>query len=166
MHVKHARWTQALTMAALVATVLAVRPAAAQLSGASGSTTGSSCSGSNGDGFCGFTRTTNVNTGSTFQSRYTWNINADVGVLSTRDSSGSAQHNLSFSASAVGGYRLDIGTTFVGDMNRISDVSNCDGAANVSGVLFAGGTSSFASPSPRFSAALSRRSTSSGCSPT
>ena len=56
-----------------------------------------------------------ANNGTTFTSRYAWNINSDTGVGSTHDTSGNAQHNVSFSATAAGGYRLDISTTRNGD---------------------------------------------------
>lgn len=125
---------QTLTVASATALLLLAGTTQAQLSGGTGSTTGSSCTGNNADGFCGFGRSTLVSNSTTFQSRYEWNINADVGIFSTRDTSGTAQHNVSVNATAVGGYRLDIATSRVGDMNRISDASGCDGAADVSGV--------------------------------
>jgi len=117
-------------------TMLLPSAARAQLSSASNSTTGATCSGgSNGDGFCGNSvGFSTANNGTTFTSRYAWNINADVGAGSTRDTSGNAQHNVSFTATAPGGYRLDIGTSRLGDMNRVSDVVGCDGAADTSGV--------------------------------
>ena len=114
---------------------LAPAVASAQISGASSSNAGSTCSGSNNaDGYCGSSTSIPTNNGTTFQSRYAWNINADVGIGSTRDTSGNAQHNMSFNATAPGGYRLDISTQLFGDMNRISDASGCDGQANISGV--------------------------------
>src|SRR5690606_25774276 len=84
--------------------------AAAQLSSASNSTTGASCSGGgSSDGDCrnsvGFS---SANNGTTFTSRYAWNINADVGVGSTHDTSGTGKHNVSFTATAPGGYRVQI----------------------------------------------------------
>ena len=107
----------------------------AQISGAAGTTTSSTCSGGGGtDGDCRFSRSFVSSSGTSFQSRYAWNINADVGISSTHDTSGTAVHNLSFNATAPGGYRLDVATTFVGDMNRSSDASGCDGASNISGV--------------------------------
>ncbi|HZR79474.1 MAG TPA: hypothetical protein VFD92_00130 [Candidatus Binatia bacterium] len=120
---------------ALLAGALAASSAQAQISGATGSTTGSSCSGGNdADGFCAFSRSTTANTGTTLSSRYAWNVNADIGVGSTRDESSNAQHNLSFSATAPGGYRLDITTSRVGMVQRNSDIINCDGQAHTSGV--------------------------------
>src|SRR5205823_3700338 len=71
---------------------------------------------------------------STFTSRYAWNINADTTVASTHDTSGNAQHNVTFNATAVGGYRLDISTSRVGALGRSADASNCDGSADTSGV--------------------------------
>jgi hypothetical protein len=110
--------------------------ASATMSGASNSTTGATCSGGgSGDGDCRNSVSFTVpNNGTTFTSRYAWNINADTGVFSTHDTSGNAQHNISFSASAVGGYSLTVSQVFSGDMNRVSDLVGCDGAADVSGV--------------------------------
>jgi hypothetical protein len=114
----------------------------AQLAGTSSGNSGSTCGGANNaDGFCGSSTQELVDNGTTFQSRYAWNINADVGVFSTRDTSGNAQHNVSFNATAPGGYRLDITTSRSGDINRINDASGCDGAADTSGVS---GSSNFA----------------------
>ncbi|HWP65042.1 MAG TPA: hypothetical protein VNO26_03905, partial [Candidatus Limnocylindria bacterium] len=108
---------------------------AAQITGASSSNTGSTCSGANNsDGFCGSSTQVLVNDGTTFQSRYAWNINADVGIFATRNTSGNAQHNISFNATAPGSYRLDISTSRVGDMNRVNDALGCSGSADVSAV--------------------------------
>src|SRR6185503_7473109 len=85
-------------------------PAFAQLSGASSTTTGSTCSGNNADGFCGSSAALQVNTGAQVKSRYAWNVNADIGIFSTRDSSGTQSHHLNFSATAPGSYRLDFTT--------------------------------------------------------
>jgi hypothetical protein len=115
--------------------VVTARDAGAQLSGSTGSTSGSSCSGSNNSsGYCGNSRQTLVNNGTTFQSRYAWNIHADVGAGSTRDTAGTASHRVSFTATAPGSYRVTIATRRTGDMNRRSDVSGCDGRADISGV--------------------------------
>ena len=124
----------ALGLTLLVASAPSLAMAA--LSGVGNSTTGASCSGGgSSDGDCrnsvAFSTPSN---GTTFTSRYAWNINADVGVASTHDTSGTAKHNVSFTATAPGGYRVQIGTTRVGSMGRRSDVSGCDGAADVSGV--------------------------------
>ncbi len=61
-------------------------------------------------------------------------INADVGIFSTRDTGGNAQHNVSFQVTAPGGYRLDIATSRSGDMNVQNDAPNCDGSADISGI--------------------------------
>jgi hypothetical protein len=130
--------------AGLLVVALALLPAvaSAQLSSTTSSNASSTCSqGNDGNGFCGSSTQELIDNGTTFQSRYAWNINADVGIGSTRDSNGNAQHNMSFNATAPGGYRLDIATSFVGDMNRINDASGCNGASNVSGVT---GSSNFA----------------------
>ena len=84
--------------------------ATAQISSPSESTAGASCSGGGGgDGDCrnsvSFSTSSN---GITFTSRYAWNINADTGVFSTHDTSGNAQHNISFSVTAPGAYFLTI----------------------------------------------------------
>ena len=130
-------------MVVLMATLLLPLHAAAQLSSATNSTSGATCSGgNNGDGYCGNSvGFSTANNGTTFTSRYAWNINADVGIGSTRDTSGNAQHNVAFTATATGGYRLDIGTSRQGDMNLINDASGCNGRSDTSGVT---GSSNFA----------------------
>ena len=126
-------WTLVL---ALAASLLLPAGAQAQLSSVANSTTGSTCSGgNNSDGYCANTVSFTVpSNGTTFTSRHAWNINADVGIASTRDTSGNAQHNVSFTATAGGGYRLDIATSRLGDINRNNDLAGCDGAADTSGV--------------------------------
>ncbi len=126
----------ALVAAACVVTLaLGVRPVAAQsISGASTSTSGST--GNNGD-TSGSTRASvafTTNNSTTIATRFAWNVSADVGALSTRDQSGNAQHNISFDVTAPGGYRLDVSQSRVGIMQRNADVSNCDGAADTSGI--------------------------------
>jgi hypothetical protein len=129
------RWGITSTLAAALCVLAFGQDAAqAQISGASVSTSGSSCSGDDADGFCGFSAAIQTNNGTTLATRYAWNINTDIGIFSTRDSSGTAQHNVGFTATAPGGYRLNIVTTRVGDMNRVNDAVGCDGSANVSGV--------------------------------
>jgi hypothetical protein len=126
------RRTWLTLVACAAAALIHVQHAAAQLSGATGGTGTSSCSGSNNaDGFCGFSRQTLVNSGTTFQSRYAWNINADVGAGSTRDTSSNAQHVLSFTATAPGSYQLNISTTRVGMVQRNDDTPGCDGQAHI-----------------------------------
>jgi hypothetical protein len=118
------------------------RQAAAQLSASTGTTTGSTCAGANNaDGSCLFSRQTLVNTGATFQSRYAWNINADVGAFSTRNTSGTATHNVSFTATAAGTYRVAIGTSRSGGLSRVNDIAGCNGSAAIGGVS---GTTNFA----------------------
>ncbi|MCW5892535.1 MAG: hypothetical protein KIT14_18635 [bacterium] len=110
-------------------------PSWAQMSGAVSSTTGSTCTGSNNsDGFCGFSSALQTNTGTTVRSRYAWNINADVGVGSTRDTSGNASHRVTFNAVAPGGYRLDVAQSRVGIMQRNDDAPGCDGASDTTGI--------------------------------
>ncbi len=118
-----------------VALAMTAVPAAAQLSGSAVTTAGSSCTGANNSsGFCGFSASVVTSTGVTFATRYAWNINADVGAFTTRDTSSSAQHNLSFTATAVGGYQLSIATSRVGDMNRLSDLLLCSGSADTGAI--------------------------------
>src|ERR1700690_669120 len=93
------------SMAILASGLLLSAAASAQLSGASDSTAGSSCSGgSDSGGDCRFSSGLLVNTSTQVKSRYAWNINADVGIFSTRDESGSATHKVSFTAVAPGAY--------------------------------------------------------------
>src|SRR6184192_1439160 len=130
--------------------------AQAQLTSAADSTAGATCSGGGGgDGDCRNSAAFTVSCGascSTFTSRYAWNINADTTVASTHDTSGNAQHNVTFNATAVGGYRLDISTSRVGALGRSADASNCDGSADTSGVTgssnvaLSSGTLSLADP--------------------
>ena len=147
------RTTLVAAVLALVAMALPGR-ALAQLSSATNSTTGATCSGGGGaDGDCrNSVSFSTANNGTTFTSRYAWNINADTGTGSTHDTSGNAQHNVAFSATATGGYRLDISTTRNGDMNRISDIAGCDGRSDTSGITgssniaLSSGTLSLADP--------------------
>jgi hypothetical protein len=98
------------------------RMAHALISGGTANNTGSTCSGgNNGDGFCGSLAQTLVNNGTNLNTRYAWNVNADTIILSTRDESGTSQHHVNFTATANGGYRLDIGTSRAGMMQRNSD---------------------------------------------
>jgi hypothetical protein len=123
------------TLAAVVLVIVAAGPAYAQIGGASATTAGSSCGASNtADRFCGSSAQILTNNGTTLSTRYAWNINADIGIFSTSDMTGSAHHNVDFTATAPGGYRLNITTSRVGDINRLSDALNCDGAADVGGV--------------------------------
>ena len=116
--------TVALAALAILARAL---PAGAQLTSAADSTAGATCSGGGGgDGDCRNSAAFTVSCGascSTFTSRYAWNINADTTVASTHDTSGNAQHNVTFNATAVGGYRLDISTSRVGALGRSARVS-------------------------------------------
>ncbi len=115
--------------------VLAAATASAQISAVTQNATGSSGSpGNNVDGSTTFGSTVTLNTGTSLQTRHSFNVNADIGALSTRDQNGTAVHNVSFSATAPGGYRLDLSTNRVGDLNRNSDVVNCDGNASMSGM--------------------------------
>jgi hypothetical protein len=126
--------------------------ARAQISGASVNNSGSSCSsGNNGDAFCGSSTQTLTNNGTTLATRYAWNVNADIGALSTRDMAGTAAHHVAFTATAPGGYRLNISTSRAGMVQRNSDVLNCEGQAHISSftgssnIALASGTLSIAS---------------------
>src|SRR5689334_21308277 len=111
--------TKGALAAAVVAAgiIVSALPAGANMTGASDSTTGASCggSGSSTDGDCrnsvGFSSACGILGCTAFTSRYAWNINADTGILSTHDTSGTARHTVNFTATAPGGYRLDITTT-------------------------------------------------------
>src|SRR4051794_40100764 len=108
--------------------------ASAQLASENSTTAGSSCSGDDADGYCDFSVTQPIVNPTTFQSRYAWNVNSDTGVASTRDSSGGAQHNVSFTAASPGDYRLTINQSRVRALTRSSDVVGCDGAADTNGI--------------------------------
>jgi hypothetical protein len=116
--------------------LLAAAPARATLSGAADTNfTGFTCSGgASSDGDCQRSAAFTVNTPTTFTSRYAWNVNADTIIFSTHDTSSNAQHNITFTATAPGGYRLDISTTRVGALGRSSDASGCDGSADTNGI--------------------------------
>jgi hypothetical protein len=119
---------------ALASMLLVAQPARAQLSGAT--TSGSTCTGpgNNDDGSTTCAVAIQTNTGTNLATRFEFTVSADLGVGSTRDQNGNGTHQLNFNATAVGGYRLVIGTTRVGEMARSSDIAGCDGAADVSGV--------------------------------
>jgi hypothetical protein len=118
--------------AAIAALAICVGSAHAQLSGPANTTTGSSCSTANsGERFCGSAVSFSTpNDGTTFTSRYAWNVNGDAGTASTTTST--ATHNLTFNATAVGGYRLDIVTSRIGDLNRVIDGGNTNSTAAIS----------------------------------
>src|SRR5881398_2595997 len=123
---------------AAMALLVSAAPARAQMSSAADSTSGATCSGGGGaDGDCRNTVAFTAACGgscTSFTSRYAWNINADTGVGSTHDTSGTAIHTITFNASAVGGYRIDISQSRVGSVARSSDASNCDGQAHIGAV--------------------------------
>ena len=123
-------------LAVACAAVLTVTGAAqGQISGFSVSTSGSAGSpGNDGDGFTGFSVAKQIETGTQIRSRYAFNVNADVGIFSTRDQYGTAQHNMSFNVTTPGGYRLDVTQNLVGGRDVRSDASGCDGSTNMSSV--------------------------------
>src|ERR1051326_260852 len=116
--------------------VVAATPVRAQLSSATDSALSATCSGGGStDGDCrNSVAFSTANEGTTFTSRYAWNINADTGVGSTHDTSGSARHDISFTATAPGGYRLDIVTSRFGDIQVRNDLTGCSGSADTGGV--------------------------------
>ena len=84
-----------LPLALLACMLAAAVPARAQsISGASASTSGSTGNSGDSDGSIRSSVATQINNGTTFKTRFAWNFSADVGVASTRDSNGTAKHNL------------------------------------------------------------------------
>jgi cysteine-rich repeat protein len=137
------RTTVVAVLLALVGTVSSHGSAHAQaISGGSASTSGSTGNSGDSDGSRLSSVAIQTNTATTFKTRFAWNLSSDVGIFSTRDTNGSAQHNLSFNVTAPGAYFLTVDTQRTGDMNRNNDASGCDGAADISGVSgsFSGGT--------------------------
>src|SRR5579862_4041127 len=142
------------SLVALAIGLLFCRTAFAQLSAQSTNSTGSSCSGgSDGNGDCRFSTSELIKNSTQYKVRYAWNINADVGILSTRDESGSATHHVLVTAVAPGAYQLAVLQNFVGDMNVNSDAPGCDGRADTTGITgtqsggtVSGGTLSVSDP--------------------
>src|SRR5205809_7599196 len=127
--------SMAKVVVAVVALVVTGPSAWASLSGSSTSTSGASCSGGgSADGDCRNSVSVITNNANTYKTRYAWNINADTTVFSTHDTSGNAQHNVSFNVTAPGGYRLDITENRVGALGLNNDASGCSGSADTSGV--------------------------------
>jgi len=122
-------------IAAALTTIIPASSALAQsISSASASTAGSTGNDGNSDGSRLSSVNIQVNNGSQFKTRFAWNVSADVGVFSTRDQAGTAQHNLSFNVTAPGAYFLTVDTQRTGDLNRRNDASGCDGSADISSV--------------------------------
>lgn len=142
------------SLVALAIGLLFSRTAFAQLSAQSTNSTGSSCSGgSDGNGDCRFSTSELIKNSTQYKVRYAWNVNADVGILSTRDESGSATHHVLVTAVAPGAYQLSVVQSFVGDINLNGDAPGCDGRADVTGVsgsqtggTVSGGTLSISDP--------------------
>jgi hypothetical protein len=124
----------AVTLGLLAGGIVSLGQAQAQISGASVAASGCSGSGNTADGSttCEFAIATN--NGTSLNTRFGFNVNSDIGIFATDDQSGTATHRVSFTVTANGGYRLDIGTTRVGDLNRINDLIGCNGSADISGV--------------------------------
>ncbi len=136
------------TLAAILVVAVASLPTltatahAQSISGAAASTSGSNGDSGDGSGSRRSSVAIQVNNGTQFKTRFAWNLSSDVGIFSTQDTNGSAQHNLSFNVTAPGAYYLTVDTQRSGDLNRNNDASGCDGAADISGVSgsFSGGT--------------------------
>src|SRR5437867_3442050 len=116
----------AWSVAVMVLLVIAA-PVRGQMSSASNSASSSNCNNTNNtDGFCGSSQSFTAACGgscTSFSSRYAWNVNADTGAGSTRDNLSTANHIISFNATAVGGYRIDVSSSRIGGLARSSDVS-------------------------------------------
>src|SRR5882672_4933307 len=113
-----------LSMVLLAGLLATAAPVGAQsISGTSVTTSGSTGNGGDGSGSIRSSVATQINDGTTFKTRFAWNISADVGAFSTQDSNGTAKHNLSFNVTAPGGYRLDITQQRVGIVERHNDAS-------------------------------------------
>lgn len=123
-----------ITIIMLAAAVLPLRQAHGTISSASIATSGCTGSANNTDGSTTCESAIATNNGTNLNTRFGLNVNSDTGIFSTDDQSGAATHRISFNATATGGYRLDIGTTRTGDLNRISDAPGCDGNASLGAV--------------------------------
>ena len=133
------RRTGTISMAVVVVAVMTLfataRFAGAQsISGASATTTGST--GNSGD-TSGSTRSSvaiTSNTATQIQTRFAWNVSADVSILSTRDQAGTAVHNVAFNVTAPGAYFLNVTQQRVGIIQVNNDASNCNGSADTAGI--------------------------------
>src|SRR5262245_7058946 len=93
------------------ALVVSAGPAAAQgISGLSVSTAGRTANANTGDGSRNSSVAIQINTATQIRSRFAWNINADITPGNTRDTTGTAVHNVSFSVTAPGSYSLAVAT--------------------------------------------------------
>ncbi len=130
--------TQRTLVTMLAATIVSIVPLTAahaqSISGGAASTSGSTGNAGDGDGSRLSSVAIQVNNGAQFKTRFAWNVSSDVGVFSTRDTNGDAQHNLSFNVTAPGAYYLTVDTSRVGDMNRVNDASGCDASSDISSV--------------------------------
>jgi cysteine-rich repeat protein len=126
-----------VSIPALAATVFAQ-----SISGASANTSGSTGNGGGDNDSRRSSVAIQIDNGAQLKTRFAWNISADIGIFSTADVNATAQHNLSFNVTAPGAYFLTVDTQRTGDMNRVNDLSGCDGAADISGVTggMSGGT--------------------------
>ena len=125
------------TVSFAVAALLAISAASAHaqaISGLSATTSGSTANSGDTSGSTRSSVAFTTNTAATVATRFAWNVSADVGIRSTRDQNGNAQHNISFNVTAPGGYRLDVSQSRVGVIERGADASNCAGAADTSGI--------------------------------
>src|SRR5262245_5754525 len=124
-----------LLLGTLLAAAIPAHRAHAAISAASVGTSTVTGSGNDGDGSTTGSASILVNNGAQLNTRMEFNVNSDAGFLGSDDQSGSASHKITVNATAAGGYRLDISTTRVGDVNRINDdIFGCDGQAHISAV--------------------------------
>jgi hypothetical protein len=127
--------TRGVCIAAAGAVLLLASTALGQLSGATVDTTGSTCTGAGSpEGDCNGSADFIVNTATQLSTQFAWNVNANADAGGEYDTSGTAQHNIAFTATAPGAYKLTIQTQRVGDLNRIADDPSCQGSVDVSSV--------------------------------
>jgi hypothetical protein len=109
-------WREVLRVVLLGALVsLIASPSRAQISNVANSSGWTDSGTNDADGSTSASQAFTTNDGTTLTSRYAFNVNADIGS-GIRDQTGSATHQFSFDATAPGGYRLDISTSFVGQL--------------------------------------------------
>src|SRR5689334_7524508 len=128
---------RAMLIAALVFAASGPRPAAAQISGASADTVGSSADESGTTFFRKSAVSVTSNTGTVLSTRFSWNLSRDeASGGSSQTESGTAKENLAFSVTAPGAYTLTVTTTRTGDLNRRTEAgeTSCHASVDISGV--------------------------------
>jgi Disintegrin len=109
--------------------------ASAAITAATSTAAGSTCNqGNDANGFCGSSASLLINDGTILQSKFVWNMNADVDPVGLGDRIGNSQHSISFNVTAPSTYRLDITTQRVGDLNRRADDASCVGSVSMGAV--------------------------------